>query len=65
MSSQTFNNIYISEFEGTANSYPIKYSNEIVSYEKLNGELVANIIISNYNNEYNGTSIIFKYYIFI
>ena len=58
MSSQTFNNIYISEFEGTANSYPIKYSNEIVSYEKLNGELVANIIISNYNNEYNGTSII-------
>ena len=58
MSSQPFNNIYISEFEGTGNSYPIKYSNEIVSYEKLNGELVANIIISNYNNEYNGTSII-------
>ena len=61
MSSQPFNNIYISEYEDKGNSYPIKYSNEIVSYEKLNGQLVANIIISNYNNEYNRTCIILNF----
>ena len=61
MSSKPFNNIYISEYEDKGNSYPIKYSNEIVSFNKLSNSLVTNITINNYDYNYNTKYIILNF----
>jgi hypothetical protein len=61
MSSKPFNNIYISEYEDKGNSYPIKYSNEIVSFNKLSNSLITNITINNYDYNYNTKYIILNF----
>ena len=48
MSLQPFNNIYITEYEGKENAYPIKYS-----YEKLSSEAETTLTFCNYNYNIN------------